>query len=259
MRIFDEVDARALEHREFHLWLLATGMILILAAGMVLLMYPAIFSHPVVLSGQGHRTIFFGFCALSFLVVGYLIERQWVIRRLRKVLREEQTRTTRLRQQASADLLETLPGLSHFQDRLVMDIRRATTTQQPLSLLTVSLSSSNTLSGPGEVSIAFGDAAKALVRRLRREDSIYMFHPGAFGILLPGMSGNDAYRVADRIVDSLHDVSGASDRFSSEVRVVNYPEHVEGAREMELMALAGLPEHLQEPRPGSEETDSGQA
>ena len=119
MTIFDQCDPTTLERREVQLWALALSAITILAVGLALLMYPAVFSDTVIL-GPTLRRAFFGFCALSVLLVGYLVDRQVTIRSLRKHLAEQQKRVTQIHQEASADLLETLPGFSHFQDRLAM-------------------------------------------------------------------------------------------------------------------------------------------
>jgi len=216
-------------------------VILVLAAGMALLMYPAAFSSPVILTGMTLRKAFFGFCALAILLVGYLFDRQLVIRELRRELMEEQARNVHIRHQASAELLETLPGFGHFQDRLAMEYRRATTTHQSLSMLIVSLMPSYALSDPKEIDASYGDAAKAVLRRLRREDSIYRFQGGVFGIVLPGTTGNEAYRVSERLAEGLRDACGASDRFTFDLRVVNYPEHTASAREMEQVARSFLP------------------
>ena len=147
-----------------------------------------------------------------------------------------------IRHEASAELLESLPGISHFQDRLTMEFRRASSTQQPLSFLVVQLNSARELCDAKEIATSFGDAAKALVHTLRREDSMYQFRPGVLGILLPGVSAADAYQVSDRIADRLRAASGASERFSFEIRVVNYPEHIATAREMEKAVASLLPE-----------------
>ncbi len=254
MQIFDRIDPATVDRREWQLWLLTLSVIIVLAAGMALLMYPTAFSQPIVLAGATLRKSFFGFCALSILLVGYLLDRQLVIRHLRRALIEEQTRNVRLRQEASADLLESLPGFGHFQDRLAMEFRRAVNLRQALSLLVVSLRAGRNFTDPAEIATAYGDAAKALVRKLRGEDSIYRFAHGVFAIVLPGVTGIDAHRVADRISEGLIDASGASDRFTSEARVINYPEHVGSAREMEQMARTFLPEGRPAPRAASEET-----
>jgi len=241
MKMFDHIDPRSLDRREWHLWVLALGMIVILATGMALLMYPTAFSDPVVLTGTTLRKTFFGFCALAVLLVGYLVDRQITLRALRQQILEQERRVRDLRQEASVDFLETLPGFTHFQDRLAMDYRRASGSKQPLSLLIIDLKPIRDLSDTAEASTAFGDAAKALTRKLRGEDSIYRFAPGAFGIVLPGVNVNDAYRVVTRLEDGLNDAAGASARFSFDIRVITYPEHVMSAREMEDVVRTHLP------------------
>ncbi len=232
MRIFDHIDPRNLERREWHLWTLALTVIVILSVGMALLMYPTVFGAEVVFSGNAFRQVFFGFCTLSALLVGYLVDRHFVISQLRKQLVDDQKQMMRIRLEASADLLSTLPGIDHFHDRLAMEYRRASSTQQPLSLLVVELKLARNVKDPGEAQASYGDAAKALTRKLRGEDSIYRFAPSVFGIILPGVSASSAYRVSDRLSDGIHDAAGASGRFSSEIRVFNYPEHAATAREL---------------------------
>ena len=241
MRVFDQIDPTTLDRRELHLWLLATTVMLILATGTALLMYPATFSDPIILSGPTLRKTFFGFCALSLLLAGYFLDRQLTIRQLRKQLVGEQNRMTQIRHEASAELLESLPGTSPFQDRLAMEFRRASNTQQSLSLLVVQLKPSREVLDEREIATSFGDAAKALIHTLRREDSIYQFRPGVLGILLPDVAAAGANRVSDRIADRLRAASGASERFSFDVRVVNYPEHFATAREMEKAVAAHFP------------------
>jgi GGDEF domain-containing protein len=242
MKIFDRIDSSSLDRREMQLWILALTMILILSMGVALLMFPMAYSHPVDLTGIPARAIFFGFCALSALVVGYFIDRQLVIRSLRAELNIRKHQVEVMRKEASTDLLTTLPGLTIFRDRLAMEHRRAAHTQQHLSLLAVELKPSNALIGTGEVEIAFGDAAKTMMRKLRGEDSIFLLSPGFFGIVLPAVTASAAYDVRDHIMEGLHDTAGVSYRFTFSVTVVNYPEHAATAREMEGYILGSLPQ-----------------
>jgi GGDEF domain-containing protein len=240
MRVFDQIDPTTLDRRELHLWSVAIAVILILAAGLALLMYPTVFSDPVILSGPTMRKTFFGFCALSVLFAGYLLDRQLTIRRLRNQINEEQRRMAQARHEASADLLASLPGFSFFQDRLAMEFRRASNTQQPFSLIVVQLKQSRDLTDSRDIETALGDAAKALLRTLRREDSLYSLRASLFGILLPDLSTKDANHILDRAEERLQAAAGASERFSFEMRVVNYPEHAASARDMEKMATSLL-------------------
>lgn len=233
MKIFDKIEPATLEQRDMQLWVLALAMLLIFATGVALLIYPAAIPKTPALSEREVRGIFVSFCVLSSLLIVYLIERQITIRQLRLRLKESQQRTIRLLSQASADLLATLPGFEHFQDRLAMEFRRAANLQQAISLIVISLKPAKVMSEPEVLDTAYGDAAKAIVRKLRGEDSIYLFAPGIFGVVLPGVRGVDANRVAVRLGDGLNDASGAGGRFSCDLRVLNYPEHVNSAREME--------------------------
>jgi len=258
MQIFDHIDPTDLERRQLHLWFLTFTTVVVLAVGTALLMYPSVFSTPVVVSGQTQRQAFFGFCALAFLLLGYLVDRQLTITRLRRDLTHQKEEIVRVRSEASADLLGTLPDFSHFQDRLVMEYRRAVSIQQPLSLVMTVLKAPDYLPHSMEASTAYGDAAKALMRKLRGEDSIYLFSPGVFCIVLPGVTAANAYNVSSRLTEGLQDASGASSRFSFRIQVFNYPEHAKSARQLEEAVRPFIPKDLPGARPEALETASTQ-
>ena len=137
MEVFDKVSQKTLDRRDRQLSVLALVMVIILGGGMALLMYPMVFGRAAVIPVAPSRTLFFGFCALCILMVAYLVNRMFVVRNLRATLIEEREQLAQVLQQSSAELLGTLMGFSHFQDRLAMDFRRATQTNEPLSLLLV--------------------------------------------------------------------------------------------------------------------------
>jgi GGDEF domain-containing protein len=233
MQTFDHIYPGNLDHRQWQLVALAVTVIVILASGMSLLMYPAVFAHPVVLSASTLRQAFFGFCVLSTLLVSYLVDRQIVISNLRQQTVEDKKRIIDIRHEASADLLGTLPGWEHFRDRLAMEFRRASNAQQPLTLLTIDLKPSRELAETAEVPTACADAVKALSRKLRPTDSIYVFALGMFGIVLPGINVENAHQIVDRLVEGLRDPSGGCTRFAFDVQMFNYSGHAATARGME--------------------------
>jgi GGDEF domain-containing protein len=236
MDVFDKVDPKTLDRRHWQLSMLSLGMIIVLGAGLALLMYPAVFGGNAGPNGHTTRTLFFGFCALCVLVVAYLLNRQYVVYQLRKNLVDQKTEMVHLRQEASADLLGTVPGFSHFQDRLIMGFRRATQTGEPLSLVLVRLKPSPMFDSPAEVSVTLGDAARVLLRKLRTDDSLYHLSSAAFAMVLPSTCGADTNHVASRVEEGLADASGASNRFTFDLQVVSYPEQVSSAYEMEHIA-----------------------
>jgi GGDEF domain-containing protein len=236
MNFFDKVDPKTLDRRHWQLSMLSLGMIVVLGAGMALLMYPAVFGSNAGPTGHTTRTLFFGFCTLCVLMVAYLLDREYVVYKLRKNLVQQKAQIARLREEASADLLGTLPGFSDFQDRLTMGFRRAAQIGEPLSLVLVRLKLSHTVDGPQEVSIALRDAARVLIHKLRTDDSVYLLSSSVFGVVLPNTCRADMNRVVERVAEGLIDASGAGNSFSFDIQVVNYPEQASTAYEMEQIA-----------------------
>ena len=238
MELFDKVDPRALDRRDGQLSMLSLGIIVVLGLGLALLMYPAVFGSNAGAAGHTTRTLFFGFCALCVLAVAYLINRQQVVQRLRRNLLEQRTEIMHLRQEASTDLLETLAGFSHFQDQLTMGFRRAAQASEPLSLILVRLKHSPMFDGPSEASVALGDAARVLVRKLPADGSLYHLSGSTFAMLLPNTNGEKMNHLASRVGEGLSDASGAINRFTFETQTVNYPEQASTAYEIDQIAQA---------------------
>src|SRR5258707_3709630 len=161
-----------LERRELQLTILAAVIVLVLAGGLAAFMYPLVFLHPVG-NKWTLRSAFFGFCALTLLFVGYLLERQRTVRQLKQQVLAELERNVSLQHQASVDLLHTMPDQNHFWDRLTMEYRRAMTMQKTLSILLVKAKAASPPAKSEPSSEAWSDAAKAMSRKLRPTDSIY--------------------------------------------------------------------------------------
>jgi hypothetical protein len=237
MHFFDKVDPKRLDRRDWQLSMLSLGMILVLGVGVALLMYPAVFGNSAA-TGRTPRTLFFGFCGLFVLVLAYLLERQFVVYKLRRDLVDQKAQVTRLRQEATDDLLGTLQGFSHFQDQLTMGFRRAAQAGEPLSLVLVRLKPSPTPGSQREISITLREAARVLIHRLRTEDSVYLLSSSVFGVVLPNTGREDMNHVVDRVAEGLVEASRAGNDFSFDIQVVNYPEQTSSAYEMERIAEA---------------------
>jgi PleD family two-component response regulator len=242
MDVFDKVSQHTVDRRDRQLSVLALVMVVILGGGMALLMYPTVFGKAAVIPVAPSKTLFFGFCALCILMVVYLFNRQFVVQNLRTSLIEEREQLALVLQQSSAELLGTLMGFSHFQDRLTMDFRRAAQINEPLSLLLVRINPSKMFAQGPQAQVALGDAAKVLSRKLRTEDSLYRLSSEVFGIVFPGATDAAAQQAVDRLSEGLADASGASNRFTADIQVVNFPAHVSSASEMERRAAAMITE-----------------
>lgn len=241
MGTLNRTELDHLERRELQLTILAAVFVLVLAGGLAAFMYPLVFLHPVG-NKWTLRVAFFGFCALTLLFVGYLLERQRTVRQLKQQLLAELERNVTLQQQASVDLLHSMPDQSHFWDRLTMEYRRAMTMQKTISLLLIKAKpASGTAQKDDENSAAWSDAAKAMSRKLRPTDSIYRLAPDLFALVLPETDVLNAKRIAFRLQEDLQDIRTKYGKVF-DITAHNYPEHVKSAHELEDIVKSLLPE-----------------
>lgn len=237
MRLFDQIRPDQLERRELQLTLLACSTILVLGAGLALLMYPLVFSH----SSSMLRNAFYGFCGLSALLAVYLVDRQVTIQQLRRQIAEAGKRAAETKLEASAELLNAIPNLSSFKDRLAMEYRRAAAANQVLSVLVITvLLPEDVSSTPFAISL-LSDAAKAISRKLRGQDSLYVLRTHCFGTILPTVTRPIAERISDRVAEGLSDAAGASNRFAYKIHIVNWPADAKSAHELQEAVLTLLP------------------
>src|ERR1700738_3446181 len=227
-----------LDRRELQLTVVASVFVFVLASGLAVFMYPMVFVHPDAANKWTLRVAFFGFCTLTLLFIGYLLERQRTVSKLKQQILEELERNIELRLQASADLLQGMPDINHFWDRLTMEYRRAMTMQRNLSLLIVKAKLG--ASADGDNTSALGDAAKAMSRKLRPSDSIYRLAPEIFGLVLPETDTLNAKRIAVRLQEELQSVR-AKHGGTFETTVHNYPEHAQSSHELEDIVKSVLP------------------
>jgi GGDEF domain-containing protein len=241
MAVVRKADSSDLERRERHLTVFACLAVALMAGGCALLMYPVVFSHEGSPPNRNLQVAFFGFCTLCLLLTAYLWNNQATIRRLRRQMDADRKQSTEARQQACEELLRSIPNLSSFQDRLPMEYRRTTATEQQLSIVVVVLQFPADLSSPGLRVSVLGDAAKAISRKLRDQDSIYVLGPTCFGAVLPGVEASAARRIASRVAEGLIDAAGVSARFTYKIDIVNYPQHAASAHELHEAVCALIP------------------
>jgi GGDEF domain-containing protein len=234
MRFFDRIPSESLDRREMQLIIFACAAIIVLAGGLALFMYPVVFSQTALAAPRTMSIIFCSFCTLSILLALYLLDRQATIGRLRQQIREERSRASHALTQASAELLGTLPNFRLFQDQLSMEYRRDEAAKQNLSVLVIAIRVHQALSEPSLSMPVLGDAAKAISRRLRTQDSVYLLAHGYFGVILPEAAKLAAQQVSAHLVEGLTDAAGVNNRFSFKVCAISYPEQASSAHDLEL-------------------------
>ncbi|HEY2646686.1 MAG TPA: GGDEF domain-containing protein [Candidatus Acidoferrales bacterium] len=252
MKKNDKPAPEDLERREFQLSLFAACAIAVLAGGLALLMYPAVFAVRENPGSRSPQIAFYGFCALSCLLVAYIVDRQLTIHRLRVQMALDRKKSSEALRQASADLLSTMPNFNTFEDRLTMEFRRAVAAELKLSVMVISIQLQGAFAEPTLGMSALGDAARAASRKLREQDSIFIMRTAYFGVILPGLGQAGVQQVSARIAEGLSDVAGASERFMFKIEAISYPEQTSSAMDMELAVSGWLPEG--DTNPNSEES-----
>jgi GGDEF domain-containing protein len=232
MKVFDHISPEEIDRRQLHLHVLAITLIFILAVGMALMMYPTIFAKPMTLDGGTFRTVFFGFCALSVLTIGYLVDRQVLISKLRVRVAARERAIQIMKQESNKDFLASLPTVETFTDRLFMEFRRVSGVEQPLSLLAVDVKIRPEICHVNETTEVHADAGRAILRRMRGEDSLFLIDSGVFGILLPRIPRHMAELTKAGLEEELCIAAGAIPRFDFRVRLINYPDQANSAHEM---------------------------
>ncbi len=240
MATLNRKDLDQLERREFQLTIISAVFVFVLAGGLATFMYPLVFVHP-----EGNkwtlRVAFFGFIALTLLFLGYLFDRQGTVRQLKGNLLAELERNVELRLQGSTDLLQSMPDLNHFWDRLTMEFRRAMTMEKTLSLLLVKSKPGAAGAKADAITASWGDAAKAMSRKLRPTDSIYRLSPDLFGLVLPETDTLNAKRISFRLQEELQAVR-AKYGCTFDITAHNYPDQVKSSHELEDIVKSQLPE-----------------
>ena len=241
MATLNRAELDRLEKRELQLTVLAVVFVLVLAGGLATFMYPLVFLHPVG-NKWTLRVAFFGFCGLTLLFVGYLLEHQRTVRRLKQQLLAELERNISLQHQASVDLLHSMPDQNHFWDRLTMEFRRAMTMEKDLSLLLVKgkAAAAGSPKQNGDDDAAWSDTAKAMSRKLRPTDSIYRLAPDIFGLVLPETDALNAKRIAVRLQEELQEVRSKHGK-TFDITAHNYPQDAQSAHELEDIVKSLLP------------------
>ncbi len=243
MTIKGRIAPDDLEKRELQLSLFACSAIVVLAGGLALLMYPAVFSgREYYTPTRTSQIAYFGFCVLSCLLVAYIVDRQLTVHRLRVELATNRLRASEALRQASADLLSTMPNFNTFEDRMTMEFRRASAADLKLSILVVSVKLNASDLDPSAGMSALGDAAKAVSRKLREQDSIFKLRTAHFGVILPGVGQAGVQQIRTRLTEGLSDAAGVTPRFSFKIEAISYPEQTTSAHDLELVVTGWLPE-----------------
>jgi len=209
-----------LERLDWHLWVLAVFLILVLGSSLLSFMFPSVFWFREDMAVATPQRAFFGFCILLSLVLVYLLQRQATVRRLRRQLFEAQTLAASATREASLQSFHTLPTLNQFRDALAMEYRRASSSGSKLAVVLFTI--------PKAPSESLGQMARILRSVLRQGEILCRISDRGFGIILPGMELKTAASFATQTEELL-----GMPREDVEVLITTYPEEVNSLAELE--------------------------
>ena len=223
----EDLNWGALERLDWHLWVLAILLIFVLGVSLLSFMLPGAFwlGEGAQASPTSQRA-FFGFCVLLGLVLVYLLQRQAVVRRLKRQLFEAQATAAAAERRAAIESFQTLPGTGQLRDALAMEYRRAAASGSHLA--------GALFTAPNASSEILGRLVNLLRGMLRRGESLYRISDKAVAVILPGMQLGD---VASFVAQA-EALSGIS-KEELEVSLTAYPDEAASLAELEARLRGG--------------------
>jgi len=172
------------ERQDWRLWKTAVIFIFILGLSLLTFMFPMTFWFAEDLGIHAPQRAFFGFCILLALMSVYLLQRQAVIRKLKRQVFEARNEAREAERKAHTELFESLPGVGQFRDGLAMEYRRASSSTSNLAVVLLSASGSDAAD--------MGRLASLLRSALRRGETLARLSKGSIGLVLPDLELADA-------------------------------------------------------------------
>lgn len=215
-----EMSWERLDRLDWHLWALAVLLIFVLGTSLLSFMFPSTFWFGEEADIQRPQRAFFGFCILLALVLVYLLQRQAIIRRLKRQLFQSQAESIKTRDEAAIQSFQTLPGMSQFRDSLAMEFLRASRSDSSLAVVLITV--------PSATRESLGYISNALRSLLRHGESLYRLSDTGIGIILPGMELNKAASFATQAEGFIRLPKGELD-----ITVTAYPDQARSLKELE--------------------------
>jgi hypothetical protein len=97
------------------------------------------------------------------------------------------------------------------------------------------------LAGTVGEAAALGEVAKVMSHNLSAIDSMYLFCPRLFGVVMPDTDTAGANRLAVQLEETLR-IVGDKNKFAFQTFIYNYPDQVKRAHEFEETVASLLPE-----------------
>ena len=215
-----EMNWESLDRLDWHLWIMAIFLLLVLGVSLLGFMFPTVFWFGEDLPIAAPQRAFFAFCLLLALVLVYLMQRQSAVRRLKRKLFEAQLALRGAEQETSIQVFLALPERPQFRDALAMEFRRASASGGQLSVVVFRLVKDSR----EQISVL----VSALRTLLRRGESMYRIGEQGIAVILPSTPLATAVSF-DAQVEHFAGIA----KEDLQTRVTSYPEEVSSLKELE--------------------------
>ena len=212
----------SLEQQDWHLWILAVLLMFVLGVSLLSFMFPTVFWLTREADVATPERAFFGFCVLLALTLVYMLQRQAMVRRLKRSLYLAQLAASDAEQRVRLVSLTSLPELNQFRDSLAMEFRRASHTGDSLSVVLLDLGTA--------IEDDLGQMAHLLREMLRPHENLFRLSPQRFGLIVPLLSAADVTAFANQMTERLRRAMPSIEIAST---VIVYPEQATSLAELE--------------------------
>lgn len=227
-----EQDLRQIETREWHLWVLALGLILVMGSvtAATYFYFLADGLEGLGLHRQAVDRALAGLCVLLGLFCAYVIHTRSAFTRMRRLLEK----------QAMRDALTGLYNRQYFNYRLAEEISRADRGRHPLALLVCDLDhfkAVNDTKGHQAGDRVLEAVARAIQEATRGSDLVFRWGGDEFVVVLSESSYSGILIAGERIREGVRRIAGEMyPALDLSIGVAVYPEH--GSTIDELMRMA---------------------
>jgi diguanylate cyclase (GGDEF)-like protein len=193
-----------LERRDWELWLIVSLTGVLVASGLVAILFPAAFlkQDNVHFELTVSRTLAVGLIALLALLNTYLVSKRLEIRRVREELISSTIQRELVQQQSFTDPLTEIYNRHSLEEMVGRFISHARRLQNSLTFLLIDIDrfkDVNTKFGHLTGDVVLADTAALLKSSVRGSDAVFRYGGDEFLIVLADTSRTGAARVVERI------------------------------------------------------------
>ena len=199
---------QSLEDRDFQLWSIAALVLIVLAAGVAMLLFPNVVWNNRILRADARYLpqLFYGLISLVILFNIYLLKQRLMLRRTREELLHQLMYTSTVEQLTLTDPLTKVFNRRYLDEVINKDVQRADRLGTTLTLVMIDVDDFkdvNTRFGHLMGDRLLNEVANVLRRTFRGSDTIVRYGGDEFLLILESPKEHDALKSLDRLAANI--------------------------------------------------------